>query len=96
MSYSKDIILNAEITNLNKCEFLLCRYLSGLLILRLENNSVENGPLIRFPSLFTSPESLQSGIEGERQGKTVNSVASMSRPGLESLEVRRILAIELA
>ncbi|KAG0570673.1 hypothetical protein KC19_6G179500 [Ceratodon purpureus] len=63
------------------------RYLSGLLILRLENNSVENGPLIRSPSLSTSPESLQSGCEGERQGKTVNSVPSTSRPGLESLEV---------
>ena len=76
------------------CELSSCRYLSGLLILRLENNSIENGPLIRSPT--ATPESLQSGSEGERQGKTVNSVASTSRPGLESLEVRHTLAIELA
>ncbi|XP_024365341.1 uncharacterized protein [Physcomitrium patens] len=60
------------------------RYLSSLIILRLENNNIENGPLLQPPSVSTSPE---TGSEGERQGKTVNSVASTSRLSLESLEV---------
>lgn len=66
------------------------RYLSSLIILRLENNNIENGPLLQPPSVSTSPE---TGSEGERQGKTVNSVASTSRLSLESLEVCHTLAL---
>lgn len=73
----------------NTSEPLWCRYLSKLLVLRLENNSIENGPLLRTPSPPPSPEADKSESEGERQGKTVNSVASTSRHTLQSLEVRR-------
>jgi hypothetical protein len=65
-----------------------CRSLSNLEILRIENNSLENGPLLQCSGSSTSPKAMSPESDEERQGNTINSAASTSESPLQSLEVR--------
>lgn len=64
-----------------------CRSLTNLEILRIENNSLENGPLLQCSSSSTSPKAMSPESDEERQGNTINSAASTSESPLQSLEV---------